>query len=52
MLQRKTHYEQVPLETVRKIVEEQVRQELTIEDNQGTGKKTLKEVFVGAGNNQ
>lgn len=31
MLRFKTHYQQVPLETVRKILEEQIRQELIIE---------------------
>jgi hypothetical protein len=52
MLEAKTHFEQIPLEIVRKIVEEQVRKEVTIEDNQETGKKTPEEVILRAGNNQ
>ena len=43
MLQRRTHYEQVPLEIVRKIVEQQIRRDSTIEQDQGTRKKTLDE---------
>jgi hypothetical protein len=52
MLEPRTHFEQVPLEIVRKIVEEQARKELAIEDHQETGKKTPEEVFLRAGNNQ
>jgi hypothetical protein len=43
MLQPKTHFEQVPLEIVRKIVEEQIQREAMTEQTQGTKKKTLEE---------
>jgi hypothetical protein len=43
MLKAKTHFEQVPLETVRKMVEEQIRLEITIEQDQGTKNNTLAE---------
>jgi len=43
MLEPKTHFEQVPLEIVRKIVEEQVRREKATEQDEGTKKKTLEE---------
>jgi hypothetical protein len=45
MLNLKTHFTQVPLEVVKKIVEEQVRTEPVIEQNQGIDKKTLSEVL-------
>jgi hypothetical protein len=48
MLKLKTHFEQVPLEIVRKIVEEQIRRETTTEEDQGTKKKTLEEDLLGA----
>lgn len=32
MLQPKTHFEQIPLDTVKRIVEEQIRQEKAAED--------------------
>ena len=48
MLEPKTHFEQVPLEIVRKIVEEQIRRETTTEQNQGVKKKTLEEELLGA----
>jgi hypothetical protein len=41
MLKPKTHFEQVPLETVKKIVEEQIRRETTIERSQGNDKNAL-----------
>ena len=47
MLQPRTHYEQVPLEIVRKIVEQQIRRDSTIEQDQGTRKKTLEEDLIG-----
>ena len=43
MLWLKTHYDQVPIEVVRKIVEQQMLRDSTIEQDQGTGKKTLDE---------
>jgi hypothetical protein len=47
MLQPKTHFEQVPLGIVRKIVEEQIRRETTTEQNHGTKKKELEEDLLG-----
>jgi hypothetical protein len=48
MLQLKTHFEQVPLETVRKIVAEQIRRkqaaELARETNQNIQEETLVEI--------
>jgi hypothetical protein len=41
MLRPKTQFQQVPLEIVRKIVEEQIRRELTTEQDQGTQEKML-----------
>jgi (2Fe-2S) ferredoxin len=43
MLKSGTHYEQVSLAVVRKIVEQQTRRESTIEQDQGTTKKTLED---------
>jgi hypothetical protein len=43
MLKAKTHFEQVPLDTVRKMVEQQIRLEITIEQEQGTKNNTLAE---------
>jgi len=43
MRRPKTHYEQVSLAVVRKIVEQQTRRESTIEQDQGTTKKTLED---------
>jgi cobalamin biosynthesis protein CobD/CbiB len=48
MLERKTHFEQVPLETVRKIVEEQVRRETSAKQKQGIDKKTVEEELLEA----
>jgi hypothetical protein len=48
MLQPKTHFEQVPLELVRKILEEQIQRESATEWTQGTKKKTLEENLLGA----
>ncbi len=48
MFKARTHFEQVPLETVRKIVEEQIRRETAINQDQGTQKQKLEEVQSGA----
>jgi hypothetical protein len=48
MLEPKTHFEQVPIEVVRKIVEEQIRREITTEQDQGTKKITVEEDLLGA----
>ncbi len=45
MFNLKTHFAQVPLEVVKKILEEQVRTEPAIEQNQGIDKKMLSEVL-------
>jgi hypothetical protein len=42
----KTHFEQIPLEIVRKIVEEQIRREPAAEQAHGTKQETLEEVLV------
>jgi hypothetical protein len=46
LLQRKTHYEQVPLEIVRRILEEQLRRESTIDPHQEIREKPLEEELV------
>jgi hypothetical protein len=43
----KTHFEQVSLEIVRKIVEEQIRRETAAQQDEGTKKKTLNENLLG-----
>lgn len=43
MLKPKTHFEQVPLEVVKKIAEKEIKQEKTTEQAQGTKKKGWKE---------
>ncbi|HSY99374.1 MAG TPA: hypothetical protein VK788_07750 [Terriglobales bacterium] len=43
MLSAKTHFQQVSLEIVRKIVEEQIRRETEAEQAQGAKKLTLEE---------
>lgn len=48
MLMSKTHFEQVPLELVRKIVEEQIRREQAAEQARGTKQETQEEVLVEA----
>jgi hypothetical protein len=48
MLEPKTHFEQVSLEVVRKIVEEQIRRDTTTERDQGTKKKTQGEDLLEA----
>jgi hypothetical protein len=48
MLQTKTHFEQIPLEIVRKIVEEQIRRETATEQDQRTKKKALEKDPLGA----
>jgi hypothetical protein len=45
MFEPTTHFEQVPLEIVRKIVEEQIRRETTTEQDQGTIQRTLEDLF-------
>ena len=46
MLQLKTHYEQVPLAIVKKILEEQIQQEAIIGPDGGTSKNTQQEDSV------
>ena len=46
MLKSKTHFKQVPLEAVRKIVQEQIRRKTAMAEE--TGKKTLGDGFAGA----
>jgi len=48
MLKPRTHFEQVPLETVRKIVEEQIRREITTKQDQETRKKMLENDLLAA----
>jgi hypothetical protein len=43
MLEPKTHYEQVPLAMVSKMVEQQMRLKAAAEEDQETGEKTLEE---------
>lgn len=43
MLEPRTHFEQISLEIVRKIVEEQIRRETAAEQDQGTNRETLDE---------
>jgi hypothetical protein len=43
MLKLKTHFVQVPLESVKRMVEEQVRQETSVLRRQRTTKETLAE---------
>jgi hypothetical protein len=47
VLRPRTHYEQVPAEIVRKIVEQQIRRDPTTEQDQETRKKTLEEDLIG-----
>jgi hypothetical protein len=47
MLEPKTHFEQVPLEIVRKIVEEQILRETATAQDQMTKKKVLEEGIWG-----
>jgi hypothetical protein len=51
MLKSKTHFEQVPLEIVRKMVEAQIRQAATIEQSQ-EGQKNLRDGFCEHESNQ
>jgi len=46
MLSAKTHFQQVSLEIVRKIVEEQIRRETAAEQAQGAKELTLEENFL------
>ena len=43
MLEPRTHFEQIPLEMVRKIVEEQIEREIAAEQAQGTEERTSQE---------
>ena len=43
MLSAKTHFEQVPMATVRKILEEQIQQDLGAEPSQGAGDNVFEE---------
>jgi CO dehydrogenase/acetyl-CoA synthase beta subunit len=45
MLEPKTHFEQVPIEIVRKMVEEQIRRETATEQDEGTMRRTLEDLF-------
>lgn len=45
MLRLKTHFEQVPLEIVRKMVEEQIRRETATKQDQETVQRTLEDLF-------
>ena len=47
MLKSRTHFEQVPLETVRRIVQEQIQQVTT--SGEGIEKETVDKGFAGAG---
>jgi hypothetical protein len=48
MFKPKTHFEQIPLEMVRKIVEEQIQREIAAEQAQGTKERTLQEDLLWA----
>jgi hypothetical protein len=45
MLEPRTHFDQISLEIVRKIVEEQIRLETATEQDQGTIQRTLEDLF-------
>ena len=47
MPEPRTHFEQIPLEIVRKIVEEQMQREIAAERTQATKEKTLEEDLWG-----
>jgi hypothetical protein len=47
MFKPKTHFDQVPLEIVRKIVEEQIEGVTTTEPSPGIEKRILKENLLG-----
>jgi hypothetical protein len=44
MLIQKIHFEQIPLETVRKMVEEQIRQEVPAQYDQAIGRNSADEI--------
>jgi hypothetical protein len=46
MLESKTHFEQVSIEVVRKMVEEQIRQETQLEPVAETGNKGSKKMLL------
>jgi hypothetical protein len=48
MLEPRTHFEQVPLEIVRKIVEEQIQRQKAVKQDQNIEKKTLEEELLKA----
>jgi hypothetical protein len=48
MVQPKTHFGQVSLDVVKKIVEEQIRRETAIEQDQGSNGKTMEEELLEA----
>jgi hypothetical protein len=48
MLNPKTHFEQVPLETVRKMMEDQVQQKTAVTDAEATQKAILEEELLGS----
>jgi hypothetical protein len=48
VLQTKTHFEQVPIEIVRRIVEEQIRQEGVVKPNRDSAQKSLELEVWGA----
>jgi hypothetical protein len=48
MVKPDTHFEQIPLEMVKKIVEEQMQREIAAERTEGTEEKTLDEDLLRA----
>ncbi|HEV1993969.1 MAG TPA: hypothetical protein VGR03_06545 [Candidatus Acidoferrum sp.] len=48
MLKLKTHFEQVPLEMVKQIVEKELQREMASEQARGTKKKKLEEDLLEA----
>jgi hypothetical protein len=48
MLEPKTHFRQVPVAVVRKIVEEQIRRKIATDQDRGTKKKTLEDDLLEA----
>jgi len=46
---KKTRFEQVPLEVVKKVVEEQAKREQTTESGRGTKKEELEQVLLAIG---
>jgi hypothetical protein len=52
MLKLQTHFEQVPLEMVTKIVENEIHRQVTSEHEQGTNEKKPEEIFPGNAHGQ